>query len=127
MFFRPTSSKYGNRKTTLGDKTFDSQKEARRYQELLLLKNAKDRSERVVEIECQPEFVLVPRWEEVVDGKKKVHRASKYLADFRVTYADGRVEIEDVKGFLTPVYRLKLSMLLYQHRLDDPPFVFREV
>ena len=31
----------------------------------------------------------------------------KYLLDFKVEYADGRIEYVDVKGILTSIYRLK--------------------
>lgn len=34
-----------------------------------------------------------------------------YYADFKVTYADGRVEVVDVKGFITDVYSLKKKMV----------------
>jgi hypothetical protein len=30
-----------------------------------------------------------------------------YFADFKVTYGDGRVEVVDVKGVKTPLYRFK--------------------
>lgn len=39
----------------------------------------------------------------------------KYIADFKVTYADGRVEIVDVKGVRTDVYRLKKKLVEAQY------------
>lgn len=92
-----TRSKFGNIKTDFNGRTFDSKKEATRAGELELLKKAGE----VTEVEYQPEFPVV------VNGKK----ICKYIADFRVTYADGHVEVEDVKGMRTQVYRIKKKMV----------------
>ena len=35
----------------------------------------------------------------------------KYVADFLVTYADGRKEYHDTKGFPTPTYKLKKKVV----------------
>lgn len=90
-------NKYHAKKTEYNGRTFDSKKEANRAWELDMLKKAGE----VVDIDYQPVFVCV------VEGKK----ICKYYADFQVTYADGRVEIEDVKGMKTPVYRLKKKLV----------------
>lgn len=82
-------NKYGARKAEYNGMTFDSQKEADHASSLDLLRRATSDSERVVEVEYQ-----VP-YEIVIKGKK----CFKYYADFRVTYADGRVEVQDVKGY----------------------------
>lgn len=42
------------------------------------------------------------------------HRAVKYRADFRYTRRDGVVFVEDVKGALTEVYKIKRKLLLAQ-------------
>jgi hypothetical protein len=34
-----------------------------------------------------------------------------YRADFLVVYADGRVEVDDVKGYMTPVSALKIKTI----------------
>lgn len=46
-----------------------------------------------------------------MNGKK----ICKYIADFRVTYADGRIEVVDVKGVRTGVYRLKKKLVEAQY------------
>ena len=79
--------------------TFDSKREAKRYQELLLLMDGGV----VKEIALQPEYTLLDAYEK--NGKKV--RPIKYRADFKVVYADGRVEIEDVKGLKTREFMLK--------------------
>jgi len=98
---RETRSKYGAIKTDFAGRTFDSKKEAARAQELELLKKAGE----VTDIEYQPAFDCV------VNGKK----ICKYIADFRVTYKDGHVEIEDVKGMRTSVYKLKKKLVEALH------------
>lgn len=63
---------------------FDSKAEATRAHELWLLQL----SGEVKEVEYQPKFPIVINDKKVAD----------YIADFRVIYSDGHVEIEDVKG-----------------------------
>lgn len=41
-----------------------------------------------------------------------------YVADFRVEYKDGTVEIEDVKGYLTDIYKLKKKLMKAFHGID---------
>jgi len=114
-------------KTTVGGITFHSKKEARYYQELCLLKQAGT----VKEIECQPVFVLQPAYRkccgEVTTNpatkgicpycykKMPVIRAITYSADFRVTFADGHVEIIDVKGYETPEFKRTRKMFEYRY------------
>jgi len=63
--------KYGNIKTVIDGFTFDSKREATRYQELKLLEKAGE----IRELELQPKYTLVP--------KTKKRRAVTYTADFR--------------------------------------------
>ena len=97
-------SKYHAVKTTIGGRVFDSKLESRRYQELLFLAKAGE----VVDIECQPRFLL----QEAFKKNGKTYRKIEYVADFRVTYKDVHVEIEDVKsqGTITAVYKIKRKL-----------------
>lgn len=94
-------NKYHAKKTEYNGRTFDSKKEANRAWELDMLKKAGE----VVEVEYQPVF------ECVIDGKK----ICKYIADFQVTYKDGHVEYEDIKGCKKgcayQLFRLKKKMV----------------
>ncbi len=38
-----------------------------------------------------------------------------YVADFLVAHADGRIEVEDVKGMKLPIYSLKRAGMLRRH------------
>ena len=113
-------SKYKAVKTTIDGITFDSKKEAKRYTELKLLEKAG----HITHLELQPEYEIV------INGVK----ICKYKADFR--YFTVRAEnnersynskgewqtptmtgdkegqiVEDVKGFKTPIYRLKKRLV----------------
>lgn len=111
--------KCNNKKTYVDGIQFDSGMEANRYKELKVLQQAGV----VREIELQPAFLLIPKQTHLVDGKRKTERPTYYYADFRVIYADGRVEVEDVKGFKTEVYKIKRKLLLWRY----PMITFREV
>lgn len=93
-------NKYRAKKTVVDNIVFHSKKEAEHYKVLKMLMKAKDRKNRVVSIECQPKFPIK------IKGKK----ICTYIADFRVVFADGHMEIQDVKGVRIPVYRLKKKL-----------------
>ena len=94
-------NKYHARKTTFDGITFDSASEASRYAELNML----EKNGEITDLRRQVPFVLLDDY--VISGKKK--RGIKYVADF-VYCEDGIEHIEDVKGCLTPVYKLKKKM-----------------
>ncbi|TDO92331.1 uncharacterized protein DUF1064 [Halanaerobium saccharolyticum] len=107
-------NKYNNKKPLVDGIKFDSKKEARFYENLKLLKAAGE----VKEFELQPKFVLLEKNKDRVTG-----RGIKYIADFKITYSDGSVEVVDVKGHKTQVYKLKKKLLLAKY----PDINFREV
>jgi len=99
--------KYSAIPTEVGGIRFTSKKEAKRYQELLLMK-----AQGIVkDIELQPSYLLQEGFER--GGKK--YRPINYRADFRVTYFDGTIEAEDVKGFRTKEFERTLKLLLYRY------------
>lgn len=114
-------SKYYSKKVTIGGRTFDSRKEAARYQELSLLQKAG----AISGLELQKRFELIPAQYEAYarygkngqrlkDGRRCVEKAVFYVADFTY-YRDGVLVVEDTKGFRTKDYILKRKMLLYFH------------
>ena len=106
---------------------FPSKAEALRYLDLKRLKDAGI----VKDIELQPSFVLRPAYwkccHDVISNpaskgichfcgnKMKKIPAWTYRADFRITYADGHVDIEDVKGFETEMFREKKRQFEYRY------------
>lgn len=110
-------SKYRNKKTVVDGITFDSQKEARRYSELVLLQEAG----KISCLECQRAFVLVPSV--VMNNRKKP--AVKYIADFYYLCRqdNGYIAeiVEDVKSAATkalPIFRLKAHLMKQVHDLE---------
>lgn len=94
------ASKYHNRKTDVQGITFDSCKEANRYQELLYMQKAG----LIRNIELQPRYDLV------VNSQK----LGFYKADFRYEMVDtSSVVVEDVKSpaTRTPLYVLKRKLV----------------
>ncbi len=104
-------SKFNNVKT----RGYDSKKEADYAAYLSMMMKCDDESKRITLIEKQVGYVLIPV--QRVDGKL-VERMTQYFADFRVTYADGRVEVIDVKSEHTkklPEYVIKRKLMLFVH------------
>jgi hypothetical protein len=97
---------------------YDSRKEARVHAELELRKHAAIPALRVVTIERQVRFELLPRQNN--EEGKLIERMVTYIADFVVQYADGRREVIDVKSEITrklPAYVLKRKLMLFRHGL----------
>lgn len=111
----PKKHKYNARKTVVDGITFDSKREAEYYCELKL----RVRAGEVEWFELQPEFLL----QEGFTYRGKRHREIKYIADFKIGYPDGRIEVVDVKGHKTKEYQLKKKLLLAKY----PDINFREV
>jgi hypothetical protein len=101
----PKKSKYGNQKTDINGKEFDSKKEAKRYKELnLLLKAGK-----IAFLARQVEYELN------VGGTHSL----KYVADFQYTDAEtGKVVVEDAKGMKTREYKKKKRLMKKIHGIE---------
>lgn len=104
-------SKYGNKKVELDGMTFDSKAEARYYSELKI----RQRAGEILFFRVQPRYRLLDGFEK--DGKK--HRAIDYIADFEIHHKDGSIEVVDVKGMKTEVFRIKEKMFnkKFPHKL----------
>lgn len=113
-------NKYNNRKVG----GFDSVKERRRYNELLLLQ----RAGKISELQTQVKFELIPAQYETYerhsatgkrlkDGKYLVERSCTYIADFVYKDKNGNTVVEDVKGYKNSVayslFSVKRKLMLY--------------
>ena len=116
-----TRSKYFAKKTTINGIEFDSRKESRRYQDLLLL----ERAGAIQDLQRQVKFVLIPaqyetyerygkNGQKLQDGQRTLERECSYVADF-VYQMDGEMVVEDTKGFRTNDYIIKRKLMLYIH------------
>lgn len=101
-------SKYHNKIAYYDGIAFDSIKERDYYADVLLpLKWAGE----IKNIDMQVSFVLQPPFKH---GGKTI-KGIKYVADFVITYPDGRKKVIDTKGYRTKEYQLKRKMLLYKY------------
>lgn len=119
-------SKYGSRKVTVDGITFDSKKEAVRYQELKLL----ERAGEIGDLQLQVKFVLIPAQYEhphsfTKSGRGKcLERECSYIADFvyKVPLFVGGEPflpvVEDTKGYRTEAYRIKRKLMLHVHNIQ---------
>lgn len=106
-------TKYRNKKTVVNGISFDSLKEAKRYQELLLLEKAG----AITDLQMQVKYVLIPS--QRINGKV-IERECAYKADF-VYKENGETIVEDVKGYRDPAsagyakFVIKRKLMLYVH------------
>ena len=113
-------SKYNNRKVRRDGLTFDSKKEHKRYNELLLLEQAGE----IRNLRRQVKFVLIPTQREPsqigtrggVKKGKLLERECAYIADFVYT-ENGKIVVEDTKGLRTKDYIIKRKLMLYVHNI----------
>lgn len=101
-------NKYNAVKTEYRGGMFDSKKEALHAQTLDLLKHAHAPQQRVVKYERQVKIPLA------INGKL----ICNYYVDFIVTFQDGHVEYQEIKGFATNTWLLKekLFRAIYPER-----------
>jgi Fe2+ transport system protein B len=96
-------AKYGNSKVEANGETFDSRKEARRWQELL----AMEVSGQITALQRQVSFELAPAVH--LEGESRKKPALRYIADAVYTQ-DGKTVVEDTKSEATrktAAYRIK--------------------
>lgn len=119
-------NKYYNVKTRASDgKVFDSLKEARRYEQLLLMLKAgtiKDLETQVAYELIPAQYETYPRYskngDRLKDGSRLLERKAEYVADFVYTIVDtGETIVEDTKGVRTKDYILKRKLMLAVHRI----------
>lgn len=101
---RRKKTKYGNKKTIYDGITFDSIVEKDRY--ILLRKREKEG--KIQGLKLQKRYLL----QEAFKYRGKAVRAIHYVADFY--YIEDEEEIvEDVKGVLTEVFKIKQKIFKY--------------
>ena len=107
--------KYKAKKVELDGYKFDSQAEAKHY--WFTLKPKLERGE-IRDLEVHPSYAII------IDGEK----ICRYIADFRY-FTMKEVVVEDVKGFKTPVYKLKKKLVEAMYRgvkiLEVSPTMYR--
>lgn len=116
-------NKYHSKKVAVGGEVFDSRKEYRRFCELSLLL----RAGAITDLQRQVEFELIPTQREpdtvgVRGGVKRgkvIEQKCSYVADFVYRNAeDGKMVVEDTKGFKTKDYIIKRKLMLWVHGIQ---------
>lgn len=118
MAWKNTANKYGSKKIEVDGITFDSKKEAKRYQELILLEKAGV----ISGLQRQVKYILIPAQREPdtigvrggIHKGKTIEQECAYVADF-VYQEAGNTVVEDTKGFRTKDYVIKRKLMLHVH------------
>jgi dsDNA-binding SOS-regulon protein len=105
-------TKYRSQKITVDGITFDSVKEANRWQELRML----ERAGEIRDLQRQVPFVVIPTQRD--ENGKLIEKEVRYVADF--TYIEkGKLTrtVEDVKSeaTMTREYIIKRKLMLYRN------------
>lgn len=104
-YYQKYFSKYKNVRQTYNGYAYDSRREAEYAFELDLRKKAGE----------------VKNWERQykLDLRANGQHICNYYVDFRVELADGSIQLAEVKGYPTPLWRLKVKIMeatyLHEH------------
>lgn len=121
----PRESKYHSKKIEVDGITFDSKKEARRYEELKTLENVGN----IKDLELQKKFILIPsqREDDIIGPRggikkgKVIEKECAYFADFYYFDVEkDKYVVEDTKSpaTRTEAYRIKRKLMRYVHGIE---------
>ena len=114
-----SNSKYRSKKTTVvlpdgTEHTFDSTKEARVYNDLLIRLKAGE----ISNLRLQVPYELIPKQ---LRSNGKAERSVKYIADF-VYIENGMTKVLDVKGYRKgqayAIFTIKRKLMLWVHHIE---------
>jgi hypothetical protein len=97
-------NKFRNEPKTVDGIRFASKLEANRYLQLKMMKAGG----------IITDFIIQQTYYLEVNG---LH-ICRYIADFVITWADGRVTVEDTKGVETPEFKIKKKLMLAIHGIS---------
>lgn len=106
MWYQAKQNKYNNRTHEYNGRVYHSIKEAGYAQELDLRQKAGDIKS------WEPQFKVSLD----VNGK----HICNYIVDFKLTYPDDSIELVEVKGYATEVWRLKMKLLEATYLVENP-------
>ena len=105
-------NKYNAKKVIVDGEVFDSQAE---YDYWLELQDKASKGE-ISNLQRQIEYILLPRQVDK-EGKFKYHPI-KYKADFVFTDSTGRVRVQDYKGMVLDVFRIKQKLFYNKYGME---------
>lgn len=97
-------TKYRNKKVVADGITFDSIKESECYKILKILQ----KTGKILKFELQPKFDYNIQYQH---NGKNLNKKAFYKADFKVFFTNDNIEIWDVKGFKTAIYKRKKKII----------------
>lgn len=97
-------NKFRNEPKTVDGIRFASKLEANRYLQLKMMKAGG----------LITDFIIQQTFHLEVNG----FHICRYIADFVITWADGRVTVEDTKGVETPEFKIKKKLMLAIHGIE---------
>lgn len=111
------ATKYNSKKVELDGIVFDSQIEARYYEQLKWLQEHKE----ILFFRLQPKYLL----QEAFKKNGRTYRKIEYIADFEIHHLDGTIEVVDVKGMETEAFKIKKKLFekKYPHKLSLVTYV----
>jgi hypothetical protein len=104
-------TKFNNKKKRIDGHLFDSEMEADYYIELL----RKQKAGGISKIDLQPSFLL----QEGFKKGEKNYKPITYVADFLVTYHNGKQDVIDVKTEATVTEVFKIKRKLFEKRYPE--------
>ena len=106
VYYVERQNKYRNIKKTYDGYTYDSMKEANYAFELDLRKKAGE----------------IKDWERQykLDLRANGIHICNYYVDFKVEYPDGSIQLVEIKGFISPVWQLKVKIMEATYLHDHP-------
>ena len=111
------ANKFHAKKVTIDGIEFDSKRESEYYRHFVDMANAG----LVTKIDVHPRYILLNSFK---DCNGKTERAITYKPDFRLTFADGTIEVVEVKSKRTakePDYIMRRK--LFKHNNPDVRFL----
>lgn len=90
---------------------FDSKAEENYYYYL----KASVKNKRIKSFEMKKKYILLDKFKHPKTGK--MIRAVTYTPDFEVTHLDGSVEVIDIKGFKTDVFKIKMKLFMDRYKV----------
>lgn len=104
-------NKYHAKKTSIDGIVFDSKKEAEYYS----LLRVQERLGKISGLKLQQKYQVI---KPAVDHNGKKLPAIYYIADFVYWDNEAKLHVVDVKGFKTPVYKLKKRLMLELYDIE---------
>ena len=126
FFTQYKQNKFKNKRTEFGGRIYASKLESSVAADLELARHATNKKDKVVEIWPQHNIDIY------LDGttltrKPTSNKLFRYIIDFKVQYADGRIEYVEAKGLAMALWRFKWKVTEAVLNAEEPEAVLRVI